>query len=292
MSINKWLLFLLYIIGVCVACTKEDVVHREEGEITIIPVWENYTGSFRASGIRYYFYNINDHSNFPVVVEDLTGKGVITQVLPVGTYRLVGYNMNTSILNVDATKYLTVVARFSSYPYSVTPLNLCIISSEDILIRNKDVITKEIIPVEVKTKSLELIFRYNENIAINKIRGTLDGAFASINLVNGKAFEDGGDIFFEVDPTSKKAKFRISDVYSPFVFSPLYKSAVLSLTLEVSEKDSDNKTVLKIKTGEVNLEGIIEKIRDNKIPDDNITLYVDINQYYSFEEKVELSVGR
>jgi hypothetical protein len=281
--------------GVCVACTKENVVQREEGEITIVPVWENFTSSFRPNEIKYYFYNLYDHSSFPVIIKDSTGRGVITQVLPVGTYQLVGYNTNVNpSANVifDDTKNLTVVAKFSSYPYSVTPFNLCIISSEEILIEDKDVKTQEIFPVLINTKSLELVFKPGKNLTINKIRGTLDGAFASINLVNGKSFEDEGDIFFDVVDPDKKVKFRISDVYSSDSFSSLYKSSMLSLTLEVSEKDSNDNIVIKTKTGEVNLSPIIEDIHKNKIPDDNITLYVDINNYEKFEEKVALTVAR
>jgi hypothetical protein len=271
MSIKKkGLLFLLYILGVCVACTNEDVVPREEGEITIIPLWENYTGRFLPDEISYYFYNVHDHSSFPVVVKDSTGVGIITQVLPVGTYRLAGYNMNTSSdLILNTTKYLTVVAKFPSYPYSdAVPLNLCIISSEEIVIRNKDVIRKEITPVELTAKSLELVLRPTEGITITRVDGTLDGAFASINLVNGRAFEDGSDIFFQVDPIDKKVKFRISDIYSPSIERnedtldyPLYKSSMLSLTLEVIEKDSNDKIAIKTKTGEFNLSGIIEEIQ-------------------------------
>ncbi|KAA6323123.1 hypothetical protein EZS27_027406 [termite gut metagenome] len=290
MSKNKWLLFLLYIMGVCAACTNEDVVRRKEGEVTIVPLWENYAGRFRPDKINYYFYNIYDHSSFPVVVEDSTGIGVITQVLPVGIYRLAGYNTNVSAdVILDTTKYLTVVAKFPSYPYTdYVPLNLCIISSEEIIIYDKDVITKEILPVEVKTKSLELIFRPSEDITINQINGTLDGAFASINLVNGRAFEDESDIFFKVDDpvNNKKVKFRISDVYSPSAVGfPSYKESKLSLTLEVKE---GGKT--KTKKGEFILNDIIEDIRTNKIPDDAITLYVDISSYKKLEEKVNLDV--
>ncbi|KAA6337917.1 hypothetical protein EZS27_014045 [termite gut metagenome] len=279
MAINKWLLFLLYVIGVCAACTKEDVVHREEGKITIVPVWDAYTGSFHPTGIKYYFYNINDHSDFPVVVEEPTGKGVITQVLPVGTYRLVGYNTNVAAnLIFDTTNHLTVVAKFLPYPYhDYIPLNLCIISSENILIRNKDVITKEIIPVEVKTKLLELVFKPQRNITVDKIKGTLDGAFSSIDLANGKALKDEGDLFFDVVNPDKRIKFWVSD--------PLYEESVLSLTLEVGEEGSDDTVV---KTGRANLHNAIKAIQNTK-PDDPITLNIDIENLSS--EKVSLTVG-
>jgi hypothetical protein len=273
--------------GVCVACTEEDVVRRPEGEITIVPLWTKYNSADGfPGGIKYYFYNINDHSNFPVIVEESTGRGVITQVLPVGTYQLVGYNTDASDnLSFDDTKHITVVAKISPYPYSDAPLNLYIISSDNISIHDKDVKTQEIIPLKVNTKSLELVFRPGDDVTINTISGRLDETFASINLINGKAFEDESDvdIFFVADP-DKKVKFRISDIYS---LSYKNKKSLLSLTVEA---DEDGEIVKK--TGEVDLSETIEHIRQLKIPNDNITLFVDINHYKNFKEKIKLTVSR
>jgi hypothetical protein len=288
MSIKKWLLFLIYAAGVCVACTQEDVVQREKGEVTIVPLWEYYTGSIYPAAVKYYFYNINNHSEYPLVVEEPSGKGVITQVLPAGTYRLVGYNTNISKeIILDTAKHLTVVAKFQSYPYPehYVPLNICIISSddEDIVIKDKDKITKEIIPVELKTKVLELNFRPANDIDVSKIRGRLDGVFASINLANGKAFADESDILFDVIKPNTQVEFQISDIYSL-----LKEKCMLSLTLEIDEIDEDGGKNRVIKTGEIDLNDIIKEIQGNGIPNDNIVIYIDISNYPNFGEKVKL----
>ncbi|KAA6326416.1 hypothetical protein EZS27_024471, partial [termite gut metagenome] len=137
---------------------------------------------------------------------------------------------------------------------------------------------KEIIPVEVKTKLLELVFRpKEENITIDKIKGTLDGAFSSIDLANGKALKDESDLFFDVVDSDKRIKFWVSD--------SLYEESVLSLTLEVGEEGSDDTVV---KTGRANLHNAIKAIQNTK-PDDPIILYVDIGNLSS--EKVSLTVG-
>ncbi|KAA6317335.1 hypothetical protein EZS27_032492, partial [termite gut metagenome] len=130
MSINKKLILLLSIVGICtVACTKENVDRREEGQVTIIPLWKEYNGNYHP--MKYYFYNVDKTSVFPVVKEDdLTAEG-FTQTLPVGTYRLVGYNTDASEdLLFDDSRNFTVVANFTSFPYSTVPLDLCIVSAD------------------------------------------------------------------------------------------------------------------------------------------------------------------
>ncbi|KAA6323793.1 hypothetical protein EZS27_026808 [termite gut metagenome] len=279
MSINKKLILLLSIVGICtVACTKENVDRREEGQVTIIPLWEEYNGTYHP--MKYYFYNVDKTSIFPVVREDITTEG-ITQTLPVGTYRLVGYNTDASEdLSFDASRNFTVVANFTSYPYSTVPLDLCIVSADNIVVDDRAQITKEIAPIEVKTKTLRLRFQFN-GINVVTLRGALDGAFASINLLNGKAIKDAGNVFFQANP-SEVVRFRISDLYYSLnggnessVDPPLYES-MLSLTLEVKENDGTTRT----KTGELSLERIIGEIISfyNDIPDD-ILLYVNVENF-------------
>ncbi|KAA6310514.1 hypothetical protein EZS27_038191, partial [termite gut metagenome] len=277
MSINKKLIFLLSIVGICIAaCTKEKIDRREEGQVTIVPKWEKYNGSYHP--MKYYFYNVNKTSVFPVIVEDVTTEG-FTQTLPVGTYRLVGYNTDASEdLTFDVSRNFTVVANFTSYPYSTVPLDLCIVSADSIVVDDRAQITKEIVPSEVKTKTLRLQFQFN-NMQVVSLKGTLDGAFASINLLNGKAIKDAGNISFQPLTPNEEVKFRISDLY----YSPnnsnadpsLYKS-MLSLTLDIKEDD----TIIYTKTGEMDLETIINQIRSfyNDIPDD-ILLYVNVENF-------------
>jgi hypothetical protein len=146
----------------------------------------------------------------------------------------------------------------------------------------------------VNTKSLELVFIEGENITINKIRGVLDGAFVTINLINGRAFEDESDITFNVEGDNK-IKFRISDVYSPSIEKekgsfgfPLYEKSKLSLTVEVVENGEKVE-----KTGEVSLSETIERIRDSNTPNDNIILYITIDNYKEEslkKERVKLTV--
>ncbi|KAA6321943.1 hypothetical protein EZS27_028460, partial [termite gut metagenome] len=191
-----------------------------------------------------------------------------------------GYNTDASEdLLFDDSRNFTVVANFTSFPYSTVPLDLCIVSADNIVVNDREQITKEIVPLDVKTKTLTLRFQFNDNVQVLSLRGTLDGAFASINLLNGKTIKDAGDIFFQTDHPDEIVKFRISDLYySPndrdnSSADPFYESK-LSLILEVSDN-----TVTHIKTGEVDLEGIIRQISsDNNIPDD-ILLYVSVENF-------------
>ncbi|KAA6322023.1 hypothetical protein EZS27_028393, partial [termite gut metagenome] len=283
MSINKKLIFLLSIVGICIAaCTKEKIDRREEGQVTIVPKWEKYNGSYHP--MKYYFYNVDKTSVFPVIVEDTTTDG-FTKTLPIGTYRLVGYNTDASELTFDASRHFTVVAHFTSYPYSTVPLDLYIVSADNIVVDDRAQITKEIVPSEIKTKTLRLQFQFN-NMQVVSLKGTLDGAFASINLLNGKAIKDAGNISFQPLIPNEEVKFRISDLYySPNnsnADSSLYKS-ILSLTLEV--KDNNN-TVTHTKTGETSLERIISEIISsyNDIPDD-ILLRVNVENFVNPESE-------
>ncbi|KAA6350332.1 hypothetical protein EZS27_002298 [termite gut metagenome] len=276
MLINKWLLLLVFI-GVCAACTNEAIDRRKEGEVTIIPLWEEYKGSFLPDkGIKYYFYNIDNHSNYPIEVSTMIKEESIIQILPVGVYQLVGYNMDFSkdLLTLSNSANFTVVANFQPYPFSTEPLNLCIISSNEIIVENRGKVTQEIVPIEVKTKSLTLKFIPEGIQSINKITGKLDGAFATINLVNGKALEDISDILFQAD-YNNTVEFRISDIYLPSQASisgsfPSYKQNMLSLTVEVINDDG---TIIS-KTGECNLNVAIEQAIK-----DNITVDVHIKDF-------------
>jgi hypothetical protein len=283
MSINKKFILLLSIVGICtVACTKEKVDRREEGQVTIVPIWEEYNGSYHP--MKYYFYNADKTSVFPVIVEDITTEG-FTQTLPVGIYRLVGYNTDASEeLSFDASRNFTVVAKFDTY--STVPLGLCIVSVDNIVINDGAQITKEIVPFDVKTKTLRLLFQFHD-MQVSALRGTLDGAFASINLLNGKAIKDAGDIFFQTPAPNEMVRFRISDLYySPnddknnSSSDPPFYESMLSLTLEVKEKDANGNTITRIKTGEFNFKGIINKIISiyNDIPND-ILLYVNVENF-------------
>jgi hypothetical protein len=200
----------------------------------------------------------------------------ITRILPVGVYQLVGYNMDFSkvLLTLSNSANYTVVANFQPYPFSTEPLYLCIISSNEIIVEDRGKVMQEIVPVEVKTKSLTLKFIPEGIRFINKITGKLDGAFAAINLVNGKALEDISDILFQVD-YNNTVEFRISDIYFPSQASiggsfPSYKQNMLSLTVEVINNDG---TIIS-KTGECDLNVAIEQAMK-----DNITLDIHIKDF-------------
>jgi hypothetical protein len=294
MSINTKLILLLSIVGIgTVACTKEKVDHFKEGQVTIVPLWEDYAGDYHP--MEYYFYNVDKTAALPIFKEDLTAEG-FTQTLPAGTYRLVGYNTDASQeLSFDTSRNFTVVANFTSYPYSTEPLSLYIISADTIVVGDGAQTIKEIVPVEVKTKTLGLLFQVSDNIQVKALKGTLDGAFASIDLLNGKAIKDTGNIPFQASPGTV-VQFRISDLYySPNakndVDSPLYES-MLYLTLDIEEKATDGSIIKRTKTGEVNLKKTIDQIMSyyNGIPN-NILLYVGVENFSSYASEGRVSVS-
>jgi hypothetical protein len=279
MSINKRLFCLLYLITICASCTKEDVTRREEGDITIKPVWEKYIdGKTFPPEIIYYLYNLDNISIHPIIITDSKGEG-FTKRLPVGTYRLIGYN------EADASKKITfkdskpstVVAKVLPDDYP-TPLNLYIVSCDNIRIKDNDAITKEIVPVEVKTKTLSLRFNFDGIYPYSLIKGKIEGISTSINLLNGEAFEDENFISFD-DNNKENLIFRISGLLDNSSLSSSRDNApispVLSLTLEEG-KDSY--------TGDVPLGYIIKEFNAAPQKPTNITLNVTIGKHTQYKE--------
>jgi hypothetical protein len=279
MSINKKLLFLLYLISICVSsCTKEDVARREEGYITIVPLWEedNYTRFSPIGKMKYYLYNINNISISPIIITDLEGKG-FTQKLPVGIYRLIGYNTNASnYITFDDSKPSTVVAKILSDDFN--PLNLYTISCDNIIVSDNKTIIKEIIPVEIKAKTLRLNFNF-DGLNPRSLKGKIEGISTSINLLNGEAFEDENFIPFE-DFVSFASKSTIDFRTSGLLYTNLSASTnippILSLTLEDSYI---NYTY----TGDTSLENIIKELNSSIQKSNDIILDVIVKTYTQYD---------
>jgi hypothetical protein len=276
MSINKKLLFLLYLIGICVSCTKEDVTPREEGYVTIVPLWEeeDYYMGIRFSPIgktKYYLYNIDNISASPIIITDSEGKG-FTKKLPVGVYRLIGYNTNASNnITFDDSKPSTVVAKIFSDDFN--PLNLYTVSCDSIIIEDNRTIIKEIIPVEIKAKTIRLNFNFSK-LSPHSLRGKIEGISTSINLLNGEAFEDKNFISFEnfLPSESNPVIFKTSGLLDNSGLSASTKPSVLSLTLEDSYSNSNY-------TGDVSLENIIKELKSPLKNTNDITLNVIVSKY-------------
>jgi hypothetical protein len=274
MSINKKLLFLLYLISICVSCTKEDVTSREEGYITVIPLWEkdDYM-NMRFSPVgktKYYLYNIDNISISPIIMTDSVGKG-FTQKLPVGIYRLIGYNTNASNnITFDDSKSSTVVAKI--FPNDFNPLNLFIISCDNIIIEDNKTIIKEIVPIEIKAKTLHLNFNLDDKLNPHSLRGKIEGISTSINLLNGEAFKDENFILFED--------------FSPFEHYPIvdFKTSGLLYSLSTSEKIPPILSLVLEDsyvnyTGDVSLENIIKELNSPLKNTNDITLNVIVSKY-------------
>jgi hypothetical protein len=281
-SINKRVLFLLFLIGVCASCTKEDVTRREEGDITIIPVWGNYIeGNLSLPEIKYTLYNLDNISISPIIITDLKGEG-FTRRLPVGIYRLIGYNEAdaSNEITFNNSKPSTVVAKVSQDDFS--PLDLYIVSCDSIIIKDNDTITKEIVPIEVKTKTLSLIFNFRDELnhyPYSLIKGKIDGISTSIDLLNGEAFEDENFISFE-NKGNYSINFRISGLLYNSSLSADSRNnelipPVLSLTLE-EEEDSY--------TGDASLENIIKEFNSFSQKPNDILLAVSIRKHTQYKE--------
>jgi hypothetical protein len=277
MSINKKLLFLIYLIGICASCTKEDVTRREEGDLTIVPVWGDYIkGNLFPPEVKYYLYNLDNISISPIIITDSKGEG-FTRRLPVGTYRLIGYNKTDASKNIkfDYSKPFTVVAKISQDDFN--PLDLYIVSCDNILIKDNDAITKEIVPIEVKAKTLSLKFSFDNEL--NSLypypfKGEIKGISTSINLLNGEAFEDKNFISFEVK--SDLITLRTSGLlYSTDSRNDELIPPVLSLTLG---EGTDSYT------GDASLKETIEELNASPQKTDNITLNVTVRKYTQYKE--------
>ncbi|KAA6335593.1 hypothetical protein EZS27_016183 [termite gut metagenome] len=273
MSINKKLLFLLFLVGICASsCTKEDVIRREEGDITIKPLWGNYiAGKSFPPEIKYYLYNLDHISISPIIITDLKGEG-FTKRIPVGIYRLIGYNNADASKNItfDESKPPTVVAKTSQDDF--IPLELYIVSCDSILIKDNDTITKEIVPIEVKAKTLSLIFSFRDELnSLYPVKGKIEGISTSFNLLNGEAFEDENFISFESNNNS--LRFRISGLSYNSSLSAGRSSELIPPVLSLTLGEGENSY-----TGDVSLGSIISAFQKPN----NIILDVIAKKYTQY----------
>jgi hypothetical protein len=272
MSINRKLLFLLFLVGICVSCAKEDVIRREEGDITVKPLWGNYiVGKFLPPEIKYYLYYLDNISVSPIIVTDSKGEG-FTKRLPVGIYRLVGYNSADASNNItfDESKPSTVVAKTSQDDF--IPLDLYIVSCDSILIKDNETITKEIVPIEVKAKTLSLIFSFRDELnSLSPLKGKIEGISTSFNLLNGKVFEDENFISFR--DNNNNLHFRISGLSYNSNLSADRNSELLLPVLSLTLGEGENSY-----TGDVSLGSIISSFQKPN----NIILDVIVKKYTQY----------
>jgi hypothetical protein len=272
MSINKRLFCLLYLIAICASCTKEDVTRREEGDITIKPVWEKYLdGKTFPPEIKYYLYNLGNISISPIIITDSKGEG-FTKRLPVGIYRLIGYNNAGASKNIifDESKPPTVVAKTLQDDF--IPLDLYIVSCDSILIKDNGTITKEIVPVEVKAKALSLRFKFRDELnPSSSLKGKIEGISTSFNLLNGETFEDENLISFESNTNS--LRFRISGLSYNSSLSAGRSSELIPPVLSLTLGEGKNSY-----TGDVSLGSIISSFQKPN----NIILDVIIKKYTQY----------
>ncbi|KAA6315783.1 hypothetical protein EZS27_033810, partial [termite gut metagenome] len=223
--------------------------------------------------IKYYLYNLDNISISPIIITDSKGEG-FTKRLPVGTYRLIGYNNADASDNItfDESKPPTVVAKTSQDDF--TPLNLYIVSCDSILIKDNDTITKEIVPIEVKAKTLSLIFSYRDglNLLSPLVKGKIEGISTSFNLLNGEAFED--ENFISFGDNNNSLYFRISGLLYNSSLAAAGRNRelippVLSLTLGEGENSY---------TGDVPLGNIISSFQKSN----NIVLDVIVKKYTQY----------
>ncbi|KAA6331922.1 hypothetical protein EZS27_019519 [termite gut metagenome] len=275
MSINRKLLFLLFLVGVvCASCIKEDVIRREEGDITVKLLWRNYIeGRTFPPEIKYYLYNLDNISISPIIITDSKGEG-FTKRLPVGTYRLIGYNNADASDNItfDESKPPTVVAKTSQDDF--IPLNLYIVSCDSILIKDNNTITKEIVPIAVKAKTLSLIFSYRDelNFLSPSLKGKIEGISTSFNLLNGETFEDENFISFGNNNSS--LRFRISGLLYTSSLSAGSNSELIPPVLSLTLGEGENSY-----TGDVSLGSIVSFSQNSN----NIILNVIVEKYTQYK---------
>ncbi|KAA6335513.1 hypothetical protein EZS27_016260 [termite gut metagenome] len=278
MSINKRLFLLIYLIAICASCTKEDVTRRAEGDITIKPLWKEYiVGKAFPPEIEYYLYNLDNISISPIIISDPKGEG-FTKRLPVGTYRLIGYNKADASKNITFkdSKPSTVVAKISQDDF--IPLNLYIVSCDNILIKDNSTITKEIVPIEVKAKTLSLNFSYRDELNPLSLKGKIEGISTSINLLNGEAFEDENFISFETKGNNLINLRTSGLLYTSSLSADSRNYELIPPVLSLTFEDGSY-------TGDVSLENIIKELDSSPQKPNDITLDVIVKKYTPQYEK-------
>ena len=261
MQINKKILWLKQLCGICLlclvfACTEAEVSFCPEpapethGYVVIRP--EN-SGSVDVT-YKYHFYRVD--TVLPYLTANCDGTGTFSGRLPAGTYRMIGTNVDAygvSFRGMDNHETATVYATNVDYrPLSrgLIPANRMdqVYSSvvRELIVTAGDTIRHEPSPVYM-TKSIELFISLDSGLRprVSGLRGTLRGLYPSVHLYHqcptDEAIASGPDMVMDFTATADFNMWVVSaNLFG--ICDPQYGEAyrnIMTITLELDNGDAD-----------------------------------------------------
>lgn len=260
-------LFLLFAVS---SCVKEEVTDNAE-TVTVIMNWGSNV-TIPEGGMVYYLYNMTDDKNllYSCVIDDATAEG-FTRKLPVGTYRLAGYNKmareSTSLVFDTGKKYGDVIAELqgSAVGAGLAPVSFYAVSDTMLTVEKGSPLEIYHTPVRMSSKALTLQFLFAAGVSPESIKGTLQGVFTSFDVGEAKAYGDKGYVDFRItDVSDPTIKIRMVDLYRPGLVSVLHTTYQSKLIVSMPGSND------LVRVGEVDLQNVIigEAAKYNgKLPD-------------------------